>query len=61
MDVLDIVVETILGEVLSSDYRFETYFEDARKENSRGFREVTLKAVCATTCEKTTSEVSCWS
>jgi hypothetical protein len=59
MDVLDIVVETILGEV-SLDYQFETYFKDARKENSRGFREVTLKAVCATTSETMTSEVSCF-
>uniref|UniRef100_A0A453MBQ1 Uncharacterized protein n=3 Tax=Aegilops tauschii subsp. strangulata TaxID=200361 RepID=A0A453MBQ1_AEGTS len=53
MDMLDIVVETILGK----DYQSETNFKDARKENSRGFREVTLKAVCATMCEKTTSEV----
>ncbi|XP_048547393.1 uncharacterized protein LOC125526816 [Triticum urartu] len=56
MSVLDMVIETILGEVLSSDGSFETYFKDARKENSRGFREVTLNAICATTCEKT-SEV----
>ncbi|XP_037408793.1 uncharacterized protein LOC119270845 [Triticum dicoccoides] len=57
MDLLDIVVETILGKVLSSDDRFETYFKDAREENSRGFREVALKAVCATMREKTKSEV----
>ncbi|KAM3345632.1 hypothetical protein ACQJBY_020235 [Aegilops geniculata] len=56
MDVLDIVVETILGEV-EWGFEFQTNFKDARKENSRGFREVTLKVVCATTFENTTSEV----
>ncbi|XP_044974302.1 uncharacterized protein LOC123442352 isoform X3 [Hordeum vulgare subsp. vulgare] len=58
-DVLDMVVETILGEVKlpSLGDLYDTHFENARKENSCGFREVTLKAVCATTSKTTTSEV----
>ncbi|KAE8779996.1 cysteine-rich receptor-like protein kinase 26 [Hordeum vulgare] len=59
MDVLDMVVETILGEVKlrSLSDSFDKHFEDAREEKSCGFREVTLKAVCATTSKTTTSEV----
>ncbi|XBI23253.1 hypothetical protein VPH35_048534 [Triticum aestivum] len=59
MDVLDLVVETFLGKVEVSKWHagVDKSFEDARKENSRGSREVTLRVVCATTCETTTSEV----
>ncbi|XP_037410817.1 uncharacterized protein LOC119274251 isoform X2 [Triticum dicoccoides] len=57
MAVLDMVVETIVGEVLPWDDSLERYFKDARKENSYGFREVTLKAVCATMSKTATSEI----